>query len=294
MQLRAAHIRQLEGRRRQGRELGPLDFEERERRPPGGAVLARAGPLPHPLLQPQIGRPQLGALQPSEEGAGDEVDPRFDFPLVLGRPRPIRADEEAVMMGEAAVGFAQDRVVQGCLEDRCLEVVEHHLANDPAEAFEGAPVQPQPRRDALVHDQLGVLVPAEREGHDEDVASPQDAVFRVDELAGCAEVDLRLLPGRRVHAHRHVRRLRSHPGDEASQRGVAPSVAVVGAQPIVDCLHLDALLQHRLDHAPVRLQRGDGLRWPGPLPRPPLQLCSRRSLVQAVERFAVLTHRDAR
>ena len=105
------------------------------------------------------------------------------------------------MLGEAAVGFAQDRIVQGGLEHRRLEVVEHDPGGHAAEALEGAAMQAQPGGDLLVEDQLGVLVAAEGEGHDEDVGGAQLAAPRVEEGASRAEVDLSLLARQRMDTH---------------------------------------------------------------------------------------------
>jgi hypothetical protein len=109
-------------------------------------------------------------------------------------------------------------------------------------------MQPQPGRDPLVEDELRVLMPAVRQRHDKDVGHAQALVAGVDELAGGAEVHLRLLPGPDMHPHRHVRSPGPQLGDEPAHRCVAAAVAVVGAQPVVDRHRLHASVQQVFDH----------------------------------------------
>lgn len=57
-------------------------------------------------------------------------------------------------------------------------------------------MQPQPGRHRLIEDELGVLMPAAREHHDEDPRAADAPDLGIEHLAGEAEVDLRLVAGR--------------------------------------------------------------------------------------------------
>ena len=171
----------------------------------------------------------------------DIVDPTlFHLAFVLGRPRPTGRDEKAVVLGAVAVAALDLGIVQRGVDDGGAEIVEDDAARDPAEELEGGPMQAQPGRDGLVEHQLGVLMATAGEGHHEDPRAADPPALGVEELAGEAEVDLRLRAGLHLDPQRGRGRRRRGAAEEAFHRRVAAGEAVLLDQELPDGLPLDA------------------------------------------------------
>jgi hypothetical protein len=59
----------------------------------------------------------------------------------------------------------------------------------------------QPGADPLIEDELGVLMTAVAERHDEDPGAPRTAADRIEQCASAAEINLRLFAWRGVHPY---------------------------------------------------------------------------------------------
>ena len=79
------------------------------------------------------------------------------------------------------------------MPDGGAEIIEYDPARDAPEVLEGGAVQPHPRLDRLLEDELGVLMPTTGERHHEDPGAAHAAVLGIEELAGVAEVHLRFV-----------------------------------------------------------------------------------------------------
>jgi hypothetical protein len=102
--------------RREGRENPLLLLEEEaERRLVRGAVAPGSGGLPDPDEETLVGHMDVSELLASHEVALQVVDAVLDLALVVGRSWPGGADDEAVVLGHAPVGLAQDRIVHQSL-----------------------------------------------------------------------------------------------------------------------------------------------------------------------------------
>src|SRR5450756_2401667 len=107
-----------------------------------------------------------------------------------------------------------------------LSIVEDNSLRQATEPFEGVTVAGDPGRNPLVEDQLGVLVATERERHHEEIRRALQVPDRVVEWFHRAEVDLGLLARGCLDPDEDLGRLGTQVANEATDRGVAPSVAV--------------------------------------------------------------------
>jgi len=164
-------LQRLGRQRQQSRPL--VRLEQRQGWLVGGPVLASPGSFADPASERFIGHPQIRELLAGQEAALQEMDSVFNLALVFGGPRPGRADHKPVVLGEPAVRLGQDRVVQRGHQHGRFQVVQNHLAWHAPETLEGTPVAGDPGVDPLVEDQLGVLVPTERQRHHERVGQAQ-------------------------------------------------------------------------------------------------------------------------
>src|SRR5262249_17292667 len=151
-------------------------------------------------------------------------------------------DEEAVVLGALAVAALHLGIVAGGADDRGAQIVQHDTARDAAEELERGAVQASPGLDALVENELGILMAAARQRHHEHPSATDLAALGVEELPGEAKVDLGLLPRGHLHPERGPDRGRRHAAEEALHRGVAAREAVGLDQELPDRLPLDALL----------------------------------------------------
>ena len=147
-----------DGQRAQG---GPLDLiEDGERDLLGRAVGAPASDLEAPAQQMAIAVVDIAEGAARQRVAFDVVDAALlDLAFVLRRPRPTGRDEEAVVLGALAIAALDFRIVEGRVHDGGAEIIEDDPARDAPEVLEGGAVQPHPRLDRLLEDELGVLMP---------------------------------------------------------------------------------------------------------------------------------------
>jgi hypothetical protein len=218
-------------------------------------------------LQAPAERVRVPVVDVAEGAAGQAVAADvvhaalFHLPLVLGGPGPAGGDEEAVVLRALPVRALDLGVIEHGVDDRGLQVVEHHPAGHPVEPLKRRAVAAAPRGDRLVEDELDILVPTEGQGHHERPRAPQAARIGIEELARRAEVHLRLVARGCLHADRGAGRLRLQPPEEALHRGVTPGEAVLLDEKLKDRLALHALRPPRYD---LRPERGDaGLLEPG-------------------------------
>src|SRR5438093_774328 len=235
---------ELPGRQRQGeqgRALEPL--EELERDLLDGAVDAPAGDLEAPAQQMAIA---VGEVPEGAAGQGvafDVVDPTLlHLAFVLGRARPTGRDEEAIVLGALAIAALDLGIVQGGVHDGSAEIIEHDPARNAAEELESGAMQPEPGLDSLVEDELGVLVSTAGQRHHEDPRPAHPAALRIEDLAGGAEVHLRLLAGRDFEPQRGAASGWGEPAQEALDRGVAAGEAVLFDEELPDGLAFHASL----------------------------------------------------
>jgi hypothetical protein len=83
---------------------------------------------------------QIGKLLAGQKAAFGEVHAMFHFALVLGRARPVWADQEAIVLGLPPIRLAEHRVVQVRLEDGGFQVVQDDPPRDAAEPLKGVSV----------------------------------------------------------------------------------------------------------------------------------------------------------
>src|SRR5579871_2644303 len=81
----------------------------------------------------------------------------------------------------------------------------------------------QPRLHALIPDDLGILVPAPREHHREDLTLAPPARLRIEHPPGVAKIDLCLTAGGHLHPHKRLHRGRLQMGHQAAHRAVGPT-----------------------------------------------------------------------
>jgi hypothetical protein len=145
-------LRQLPRRRGQRQERGPFDLiKDLQRDALGGAVHPAAGGLDTPAPEVAIALEEVPEGAAGERVALDVVDAAlFHFPLMLGRARPARGDEEAVVLGALPVAALYLGIVEGGVDDRGAEVIEHDAAGHAAEELEGGPVQAHPPLERLI------------------------------------------------------------------------------------------------------------------------------------------------
>jgi hypothetical protein len=102
-------------------------------------------------------------------------------------------------------------------------------------------MQAQPGRDGLIEDELGILVPATGQRHDEGPGAPQPIVLGIPEQAAVPEVHLGFRAGIDLEAQGGPRRRRRHAAQEPLDRRIAAAEAVLLHQQLPDRLALDAL-----------------------------------------------------
>ena len=116
----------------------------------------------------------------------------------------------------------------------------------------------QPGRDPLIPDDLGVLVAAEAQGHDENPGGDELAGDRVGQLRPGAEVHLSGLTGLEMQPDGASGRAGFELAQKPPHGGVAAVIAVAAAQQPVDRRALEALLVPGLDPPAVGLEGGWG------------------------------------
>src|SRR5439155_24484595 len=123
---------------------------------------------------------------------------------------------------------------------------EQRLTIDPArnaaEELERGAMQPDPGLDRLVEDEFGVLVSTAGQRHHEDPRPAHPAALGIEELAGGAEVHLRLRAGRDFEPQRGAASGWGEPAQEALDRGVAAGEAVLFDEELPDGLAFHASL----------------------------------------------------
>ena len=214
---------------------------------------SRARSFLHPGPQVLVGHVDVEKLVPGHKVALHIVHATLDLAFVPRCVWPGGADQKAIVLGHAPVGFAQHRIVDQGLDHRSFEVVRHDPLGHAAPALEGAPVQPNPGRHFLVKDQLGILVTAVAQGGDKDVGRAQSTAGRVVQLTHRAKVHLHLFARGGVHAHKHLRCSGPQLPYKTPHRRVAALVVIVVLQTLPDGHHLDPLFQQPLHDLPVRL-----------------------------------------
>lgn len=182
----------------------------------------------------------------------DEKDARLDLRLVPGRTGPTRRDEEAVALGRCSVAPLRLGIVEDGARDAGLQIVDDHPKWDAAEPLERANVEGDERLDALVEDDLALLVATERERHDEEPGAPLRLSQRIEDKADVAEVDLRFLAGGDLDPKERLRVAALELLDEAEERRVASGEAPL-AEESEDGLDLDTGLALLRDERPVDL-----------------------------------------
>ena len=132
--------------RQQRRTLGLL--EARQRRLVSRTVVAQSSVGHQPLSQLTIGFADCRAFgQQRDESLLEVPDaPALDFAFVLGLARQARVDQEAVVFGTFAIGLLHFGllVARVRLDDRRLEVVQHHAFGHAAQELKGVLMAHQP------------------------------------------------------------------------------------------------------------------------------------------------------
>ena len=235
---------ELPGRERQREQRRALEpIEDLEGDLLDGAVEAAAGDLDAPAQEMTIAVVDVAEGAAGQGVALDVVDAALlDLPFVLGRARPTGRDEKAVVLGALAIAALDLGIVQSGVHDRGAEIIEHDPTRHAAEELEGGAMQPQPGLDRLVEDELGVLMPAARQRHHEDPGAAHAAALEIEELAGVAEVHLRLLAGRDFEPQRGAAPSGRQPSQEALHRRVAAGEVMLLDEELPDGLAFDPTL----------------------------------------------------
>ena len=152
-------------------------------------------------------------------------------------------------------GFSETRFHNGG-----LEVIGHEARGHTPEELKGMAVTQQPRLDALIPHQFGVLMSAPREHHREHPRFAGASTLRVQAQPGIAKVHLRLTA--RLHLHAHDRLLGPwlQVSDQAADRAVAHRMLMGLFQARSDRRHLHPHLPVRLHLLYIGSQRGHLLR----------------------------------
>jgi hypothetical protein len=205
---------------------------------------------------------QVGELLASQEAAFGKVHAAFHLAFVLGRPRSVGADQEAVVLRLPTVRLAEHRVVQVGLEHRGFEIVDDDPTRCATEPLERMPMAREPGADLLVEDELGVLVAAVAERHHEDPCAARSRADGIEQGASESEIDLRLLARQRVHTHHRFGLGRLQRPHEATDRRVAAGVTQPG-DAVEHGHHLDTVVEQLLDLLPIRLDARRCAGWLG-------------------------------
>lgn len=245
--------RQLRSHGGQGLEEGLLRLgEHHQRLLLGGAVDPVAGRFQHPLLELAVGVDQIAELTQGQEVVFDVLDPGLHPRLHLRLSRRTVRDQKAVAFGKLGVGTVHRRIVPAGLDDPGLEVVDHHLGRHPAEELEGPAVTAQPGRHLLVADDLGVLVPAEGQGHDEYPGGKRLAGMGIKQLGAGTEIHLGRFAGIKIQHHRGLRVIPLEGLEQTSDRGVTVAETVFAHQGLVHGGAVDPGRLPGLELLPVR------------------------------------------
>ena len=162
------------------------------------------------------------------------------------------------MLRALAVRPLDDGIVEGGVDDRRLQVIEHDAADDTAEPLKGAAMTAQPGVDLLVEHELRVAVPTERECHHKHPGFAQRLGVRIAQQTRVAKVHLRFLRAARSHPHVRFRRPRLQVTHKAIDRTVAPRKRVLLPKNVVNRPTLHAALSQGHDLvAEWRHFRGD-------------------------------------
>ena len=124
--------------------------------------------VPNPGLQLLIGVRQAMELAQRHEVALDMLDACLDAALLGGVRHRTGVDHEGVAKSEFPVGPLHGRLVVAGTRDGAFRVIDANFARHAVEPLEGVTVTGQPGFDALIPNQLGVLVSAPGQGHDEE------------------------------------------------------------------------------------------------------------------------------
>ena len=144
----------------------------------------------------------------------------FDFALVARRLGNTRRYQEVVVLRELPIAALCLLVMHNSPYDRGFEIVRPDLLDHSTKELEASDVKRNPRLDLLVKDDLGVLVAAPRKRHHEDPCPANPLLPGVIYFPGVPEVDLCLLPNRRLHTNERFRLSLLQPTHEAFDRVV--------------------------------------------------------------------------
>ena len=103
------------------------------------------------------------------------------------------------MQSHPAIGFSQYRIIDQCLDHGGLQVIWFDPLGNTAKMLERMAMQPDPRGDLLIKDQLRILVATVALGSHKHVGCSQAATDRVKQLAHAAKVNLHFLSGFSVY-----------------------------------------------------------------------------------------------
>ena len=143
-------------------------------------------------------------------------------------------DLEAVALGTLAIGALHLGVTVVGAGDGAFGVVDDDPLGHAVEPLEGVAMAGEPGGDILAPDELGVLMPAEAQRHDEDPGLAQLAGVGVEEARAGAEVDLGGFAGGEVQTHRGLERGRLVGLQKPADGRVAAAEAVLAHQGLVD------------------------------------------------------------
>jgi len=195
-----------------------------------------------PFLELAIGVGQITEVTQGHEIVLDVFDAGFHDALFLRISGRAGGDEEAVSLGDFGIGPLDLGIIVAGFGDGVLGVVDDHFRRYAAEELEGPAVATQPGLDFLIPDDLGVLVAAPGQGHDENPGVVDLARGQVHALRPGTKVNLGHLLGFVVEHYRGRGPFLLLAAQESFHRVIAAGKSVSPHQGVVDRRGLNALL----------------------------------------------------
>src|SRR6478736_899528 len=222
---------------------------------PGRAVDAHSGNLAYPAAEFAIDCVQFLVGAPTQEVVLHVLHPRFDFPLLLRCAWWCRVDSEAVVASEfsvAPIQLGEAAHSKRCSYHRGLQVVRHDHARHTAKPRKRPLMKFEPRRRALVEDDLAVLMTAVTQHHHETPRLARHARRRIPQFSRVSEVHLRDVARLCLDGDRHIRCLHAPCTTDAMHQALQPSkaaleVRVLEPKTVVNRLWSESLLEQCLD-----------------------------------------------
>jgi hypothetical protein len=164
-------------------------------------VDAHAGFLRHSASRLRVQIRQIAERSNRQKVAFKIFNARLDNALFSRVCRRTRIDLESISFGALRIRALHERIAAAGSSDRALRIIDDQSQRHLAEPLERASMQAEPRRDALIEDELDILVTRKTQRHDKCPSPTQRLMRRIEQIRTRAEIHLSGLGGRKVKTY---------------------------------------------------------------------------------------------